>query len=149
LLDANGQSFEIAQHAILANQARVPTVADVIQEHIDLLVRPSSGTTRTYQVMLDLHARNVIGHIPVDKLDYSRVMHWVKSMRTKGRSPKTIHNVHGLISAAMNTAGMLGYIPATLLVHPRNPCRGVQLPPIEKAEDEAMFLTHAEFSLIM
>jgi integrase len=37
---------------------------------------------------------------------------------------------------------MLGYIS-------RNPCRGVQLPPIEKAEDEAMFLTHAEFSLIM
>lgn len=125
LLDANGQSFEIAQHAILTNQARVPTVADVIQEHIDLLVRPSSGTTRTYQVMLDLHVRNVIGHIPVDKLDYRHIMHWVKSMRTKGRSPKTIHNVHGLISAAMNTAEMLGYIP-------RNPCRGVQLPPIEK-----------------
>lgn len=142
LLDANGQSFEIAQHAILTNQARVPTVADVIQEHIDLLVRPSSGTTRTYQVMLDLHVRNVIGHIPVDKLDYRHIMHWVKSMRAKGRSPKTIHNVHGLISAAMNTAEMLGYIP-------RNPCRGVQLPPIEKAEDEAMFLTHAEFSLIM
>lgn len=37
---------------------------------------------------------------------------------------------------------MLGYIT-------RNPCRGVQLPGIEKAEDEAMFLTHAEFSLIM
>ncbi|MFC9772544.1 MULTISPECIES: hypothetical protein [unclassified Pseudarthrobacter] len=44
LLDANGQSFEIAQHAILANEKRTPTVADVIQEHIDLLIRPSSGT---------------------------------------------------------------------------------------------------------
>lgn len=37
----------------------------------------------------------------------------------------------------MNTAEMLGYIT-------RNPCRGVQLPPIEKAEDEAMFLTHGK-----
>jgi hypothetical protein len=37
---------------------------------------------------------------------------------------------------------MLGYIT-------RNPCRGVQLPGIEKAEDKAMFLTHSEFSLIM
>ena len=142
LLDANGQSFEIAQHAILTNRARVPTVAEVIQEHIDLLIRPSSGTTRTYQVMLDLHIRNVIGHVPVDKLDYRHIAHWVKSMSVKGRSPKTIHNVHGLISAAMNTAEMLGYVP-------RNPCRGVQLPSVEKAEDEAMFLTHAEFSLIM
>lgn len=50
------------------NQARVPTVAKVIQEHIDLLIRPSSGTTRTYQTMLDLHVRSVIGHILVDKL---------------------------------------------------------------------------------
>ncbi|WP_307276606.1 hypothetical protein [Arthrobacter sp. W4I7] len=70
LLDANGQSFEIAQHAILSNEKRTPTVAEVIQEHIDLLIRPSSGTTKTYQTMLDLHVRNVIGHVPVDKLDY-------------------------------------------------------------------------------
>ena len=142
LLDANGQSFEIAQHAMLTNAKRTPTVAEVIQEHIDLLVRPSSGTTKTYQVMLDRHIRNVIGHVPVDKLDYRLLAHWVKSMAAKGLAPKTIHNIHGLISAAMNTAEMLGYIT-------RNPCRGVQLPPIEKAEDEAMFLTHAEFSLIM
>ncbi|BCW44726.1 hypothetical protein [Arthrobacter sp. StoSoilB5] len=32
LLDANGQSFEIAQHAILTNEKCVPTVAEVIQE---------------------------------------------------------------------------------------------------------------------
>ena len=113
LLDANGQSFEIAQHAILSNQKRTPTVAEVIQEHIDLLVRPSSGTTKTYQTMLDLHIRNVIGHVPVDKLDYRLIAHWVKSMMAKGRAPKTIQNVHGLISAAMNTAEMLGYIGTT------------------------------------
>lgn len=71
LLDANGQSFEIAQHAILSNEKRTPTVAEVIQEHIDLLIRPSSGTTKTYQTMLDLHIRNVIGHVPVDKLDWA------------------------------------------------------------------------------
>jgi integrase len=78
----------------------------------------------------------------VDRLDYRVIAHWVKAMMAKGKAPKTIYNIHGLISAAMNTAEMLGYIS-------RNPCRGVQLPGIEKAEDEAMFLTHAEFSLIM
>jgi hypothetical protein len=31
-------------------------------------------------------------------------------MMAKGKAPKTIHKVHGLISAAMNTAEMLGYI---------------------------------------
>jgi integrase len=142
LLDANGQSFEIAQHAILSNEARVPTVAEVVQEHINLLIRPSSGTTRTYQVMLDLHIRNIIGHIPVNKLDYRHLNHWAKSMMAKGKAPKTIHNVHGLISAAMNTAEMLQYIS-------KNPCRGVQLPTIDRAEDEAMFLTHAEYNMIL
>lgn len=142
LLDANGQSFEIAQSALLSNEARVPTVAEVVQEHIDLLIRPSSGTVKTYQVMLDRHVRDVIGHIPVDKLDYRHLNHWVKSMVKKGKAPKTIHNVHGLISAAMNTAEMLQYIQ-------RNPCRGVQLPNVDKAEDEAMFLTHAEFNMIL
>jgi hypothetical protein len=39
LLDANGQSFETAQHAILSNEKRTPTVAEVIQEHIDLPIR--------------------------------------------------------------------------------------------------------------
>ena len=55
LLDANGQSFEIAQHAILTNEKRLPTVAEVILEHIDLLVRASSGTVETHQTMLELH----------------------------------------------------------------------------------------------
>ncbi|WP_240721525.1 hypothetical protein [Pseudarthrobacter sp. NamE5] len=84
LLDANVQSFEVAQHAMLTNAKRPPTVAEVIQEHIDLLVRPSSGTTKTYQVMLDRHIRNDIGHVPVDKLDYRLIAHWVKAMGAKG-----------------------------------------------------------------
>ncbi|WP_175318401.1 hypothetical protein [Pseudarthrobacter sp. C4D7] len=46
LLDANGQSFEIAQHAILTNEKRPPTVAEVIQEHIDLLVRRAGPNPR-------------------------------------------------------------------------------------------------------
>jgi hypothetical protein len=74
--------------AILSNEARVPTVADVVQEHIDLLIRPSSGTTRTYQVTLDLHIRNIIGHLPVDKLDYRHLNHRAKSMMAKGKAPQ-------------------------------------------------------------
>ncbi|MBT2554942.1 site-specific integrase [Arthrobacter sp. ISL-5] len=142
LLDANKQSFEIAQHVMLKNQTKAPTVAAVIQEHIDLLVRPSVGTLHTYQTMLKLHIADVIGHIPVDKLDYRHLTYWIKTMQKKGRSPKTIKNNHGLIFAAMETAVMLRY-------RSDNPCRHVQLPSGEKAEDEARFLTHAEFGLIL
>ncbi|MDJ0320265.1 hypothetical protein [Pseudarthrobacter sp. PS3-L1] len=48
LLDANNQSFEIAQHAMVETQAHA--VAAVIQGDVDLLVlvRPSVGTVNTY-----------------------------------------------------------------------------------------------------
>ncbi|QCB98052.1 hypothetical protein E5206_14960 [Arthrobacter sp. PAMC25564] len=86
LLDANNQSFEIAQHAMIANQTKAPTVAAVIQEHIDLLVRPSVGTVHSYQTLLKLHIAGVIEHPPVDKLDYRHLTFWIKAMQTKGRS---------------------------------------------------------------
>ncbi|WP_426007383.1 hypothetical protein ACPFL9_10100 [Paenarthrobacter sp. NyZ202] len=85
LLDAIGQSVEIAQQALLDNRAVIPTVGEVIQEHNDLLVRPSRGTVKTYQTMLDLHVQKVIGHVPVDKLDYRMIAYWVNSMMAKGQ----------------------------------------------------------------
>ncbi|NVM97764.1 site-specific integrase [Arthrobacter sp. SDTb3-6] len=142
LLDANGQSFEIAQTALLENDKKKPTVAAVVQEHINLLTRPSAGTIHTYQTMLDLHIADVIGHIPVDKLDYRHLTQWIKDMQAKGASPKTIRNNHGLIFAAMKTAVRLQY-------RPDNPCLGVELPSDDKSDDDAQFLTHAEFGLIM
>ena len=35
---------------------------------------------------------------------YGHLNHWAKSRMAKGKAPKAIHNVHGLISAAVNTA---------------------------------------------
>ncbi|MGC0239489.1 tyrosine-type recombinase/integrase [Arthrobacter sp. SD76] len=92
--------------------------------------------------MLDLRIRNTIGHIPVDEFGYRDVMRWVKALSVDGVAPKSIKNIHGLLSAAMKTAELLGYIS-------RNPCRGVALPTVERAEDDALFLTHAEFSLLI
>ncbi|WP_246295569.1 tyrosine-type recombinase/integrase [Arthrobacter wenxiniae] len=142
LLDTNGQSFEIAQTALIENDKKKPTFTAVIQEHLILLTRPSVGTIHTYQTMLDLHIAGVIGHIPLDKLDYRHLTQWVKTMQSKGCSAKTIRNNHGLIFAAMKTAVRLQY-------RPDNPCIGVELPSDDKAEDEAQFLSHAEFAMIM
>jgi integrase len=47
----------------------------------------------------------------------------------------------GLVSASMKTAELLQYIS-------RNPCCSIPLPTVERTEDDAMFLTHAEFSLL-
>src|SRR5689334_11296667 len=95
---------EHAPDAAQRGKPGVPTVADVVQEHIDLLVRPSPGTIGTYQRILDLHIRNTIGHIPVDDFGYREIMQWVKGLIVEGIAPKSIHNMHGLLSSAMKTA---------------------------------------------
>lgn len=141
-INKHGQMAERAQLPPQRGQGSVPSVADVVQEHIDLLVRPSSGTTGTYQRILDLHIRKSIGHIPVDEFGYREVMRWIKGLTVEGVAPKSIHNMHGLLSAAMKTAELLGYVP-------RNPCRHVPLPSVERAEEEVMFLTHAEFTTLI
>jgi integrase len=74
-------------------------------------------------------------------LDLRHLTSWVRAMQDKQLSPKTIRNVHGLISSAMETAIRLGY-------RPDNPCRGVTLPTTEHAEDKEQFLTWDEWQLI-
>lgn len=73
-LNDNGQMQEPPPPADHLGTSGVPNVAEVVQEHIDLLVRPSPGTIRTYQRILDVHIRNTIGHIPVDEFGYREVM---------------------------------------------------------------------------
>ncbi|NHW48703.1 site-specific integrase [Paenarthrobacter sp. MSM-2-10-13] len=141
-LNDHGQSLIRALRAKQRRTITGPWVSEVVQEHIDLLVRPSSGTIRTYQRMLDLHIQGTIGRIPVKELGYRDVMLWLRTLSNKGMAPKTIHNIHGLLSAALQTAEKLQYIP-------RNPCRGVRLPPLERSDDTKKFLTHAEYQLVL
>ncbi len=63
-------------------------------------------------------------------------------MGDKGLSPKTIANVHGLLSAAMSTAMKLGY-------RTDNPCVGVELPKSVSTRDEMTVLTRDEFALLL
>jgi integrase len=139
-LNANGQSFEVAD-AVLASAQAQHTVASVVREHIDMLMKPGERTIRAYNHMLEDHIADTIGGIAVDEVGYRHLAHWVKTMQGKGLAPKTIRNVHGLISSAMNTAVRLKY-------RPDNPCLGVDLPSTEVAHDKEMFLTWAEWSLI-
>jgi hypothetical protein len=69
-LDDNGQLPAQTTPAFRPDKPGLPTVADVVQTHIDLLVHPSSGTIGTYQRILDLHIRDMIGQIPVAEFGY-------------------------------------------------------------------------------
>ena len=140
-LELNSNAWDIADAVIKAHEDGARTFADVVGEHIDLLVKPTSQTIRNYRYMLAEHIMHHLGGISVQELGPRHITAWVRAMQEKGLSPKTIRNVHGLISASMETAVRLGY-------RADNPCRGIDLPTTEHAEDKEQFLTWDEWQLI-
>lgn len=141
LLEANGHSYRIAE-AILDSAAESSrTVADVVQEHIDLLIKPGPQTIHNYRTMLDMHIKDSLGAAGVNAIDYRHVTEWIRGLQRKGLSPKTIRNVHTLLSSSMETAVRLKY-------RPDNPCRGVDLPPIPHRGNNMTVLTYGEFKTL-
>jgi integrase len=138
LLEANGHSYRIAEAAIDAAESRSRTVADVVQEHIDLLIKPGPQTIHNYRAMLEHHIKDSLGAAAVSSIDYRHITEWIRGLQRKGLSPKTIRNIHGLLSASMETAVRLKY-------RPDNPCRGVDLPASEHRGNSMTVLTYTEF----
>jgi len=140
-LELNSNSYNIAEAVVYAHTQNARTVSQVLTEHVDLLVKPTSQTIRNYRSMINDHINPHIGGVAVTALDIRHLTSWVRAMQDKQLAPKTIRNVHGLISAGLETAIRLGY-------RPDNPCRGVALPTTEHAEDKEQFLTWEEWQLI-
>jgi integrase len=88
--------------------------------------------------MLRCHIADGLGTLDATKVEYRDIVAWVKSMQAKGLAPKTIKNVHGLISASFNT-----------MVREKqradNPCKGISLPKSLATEETATFLTPDEW----
>ena len=101
-------------------------------------VRPSSHAT--YRGYLDNHIRPNIGDIPLNKLttldlqgfykkmlDGGRVERIESKKQPKGLSPKTVRNLHQVISSALKLAVQQKLIPS-------NPAEGCSLPRLEHRE---------------
>lgn len=138
---AGGHAIEAAR---IAEQVRElgPTVAEAVAEHIDLLTAVGPDTRSHYRNQLKAHIVPLLGAVPVSAVTFRHVAGWVQDMGNKGLAPKTIANVHGLLSASMSTAVRLGY-------RPDNPCSGVDLPKSQAIRDEITVLTREEFRLLL
>ncbi|MHB1740404.1 MAG: tyrosine-type recombinase/integrase [Actinomycetes bacterium] len=110
---AGGYAAEAARIAEAVRKPG-PTVLEAMTEHIDLLTGVGADTRSHYR----------------------------QQMTDKGLAPKTIANVHGLLSAAMTTATCLG-------CRTGNPCVGVELPKSVSTRDEMTVLTRDEFGLLL
>ena len=120
LIEATGGYAVEAARIAEAVRKPGPTVLEAISEHNELLNGVGADTRSHYRQQLATHIAPVIGSYPVSALTYRHVAGWVRAMTTKGLAPKTVANVHGLLSAAMTTATRLGY-------RTDNPYVGVEL----------------------
>jgi len=142
LLDANGQRLTLAVEVANAIRRGGPTVEDVVREHVDLLNRVGEDTRTGYRLRARDHITPHLGALPVRALTWQQVTLWIRELQKKGPSNKSIANVHGLLSAAMNTAVRLGY-------RAENPCAAVRLPRNQRAGDDMVVLEPEELDLIL
>lgn len=134
----------LAALAAPPDQAPPATVAEAVERHISLLTGVEPGTRASYRRVLARHIEpHRLGSRLAATATRADVAAWVTWLHEdKGLSGKTIANVHGLLSAAMNTAVGEG-------VRGDNPCRGMRLPRTSHTEQEMVFLTGEEFARLL
>ncbi len=119
-----------------------PTIAALVREHIDLLTGIGPNARASHGRYLKHHIGPLLGTAPVSSIGYREVAGFIRGLSAKGLSPKTIANIHGLLSASMTTAVRLAY-------RTDNPCVGVSLPKSQLTHDEMTVLTRDEFALLL
>ena len=141
LLDANGQSFSVAQRLYDESDLEGPTVAEAIEQHIEQLVDVTPYTIKRYRGALRNHFNGPLGSLKVKGLKNADIVAWIKWMQGRGKSPKTISDKHGLLSAALLTQVRAGTID-------RNPCDGVRLPKKRRVGDDGDDIDMEDFRAI-
>ncbi len=144
--------------AIRAGQYTVRQWMDVWSENCaKIKVRPSSR--KTYRGYIDNHIKPSIGKILLEKLTSLELQKFYKKLletgrvdrleskhQAKGLSPKTVRNIHQIISSAMNLAReqkLISTNPAEGCALPRLEYREMQTLPVEQLQS---FLREAKDS---
>ncbi|WP_426734321.1 tyrosine-type recombinase/integrase [Glutamicibacter sp. 2E12] len=139
LLNANGQSFKLANQAVLESQSQSPTVNTVIEGYLGDLTGIESATKRDYERMWKNHIHNSIGAKKIEFVDKAAVIKWFEAIN---RSPKTKKNVHAVLSSAFKWAIEEGHMK-------ENPAVGVSSPRGSMRPREAVFLSREEVDQII
>jgi integrase len=141
LLDANGNDITAATQVMAAIRANVPTIAEVIEQHITALTGVERRTREDYRRMAANHITPHLGTIPITALDRLRCREWINQLVDDGMSAKTLRNHHALLSAALT------WVNQETGWRPDNPAKGLALPDYHPAE--MVFLTSAEVDLLL
>lgn len=139
LLDANGQSFTLANKAMAESRSSAPTVASMITDYLDEKTGIEPGTKRTYQVMLRRHIAPALGGRKLDSLERKDIVKWFDGINL---SPKSKKNIHAFLSTTFTWAVEQGLMS-------ENPARGISSPKSSLAVRRATFLTKPQFDILL
>jgi hypothetical protein len=100
-----------------------PLFCDYAEKTINARQKADQRTKDDYKRILENHINPVIGNVPVDRIDRFQVSAVSDRLAAAGRSPKTVSNVHALMSSILSDA-------VTDRIIDRNPAVGAmpQLP---------------------
>jgi integrase len=112
---------------------------------VDRDTRPT--TADTYRRLVRKHVLPYLGGAVLQALDEEAVANWIDELRAAGLSPKSVRNIHGVLSSALSVA----MSPSLRLVN-RNVAKGADnLPDVPKrrnrawtAEQLQRFLAHVD-----
>lgn len=118
----------------------VLTVDRMVAQHIAGLSGIEARTIADYERDARLHISPELGQLPAVALaDREVTAAWVRTLQ-ETLSPKTIANIHALLSAACATAMDAGRLPS-------NPVRGLRLP--RGIPEEMVFLTQGQVAELL
>ena len=141
VIEANGNSLNAVERFYEKTMADGPTVVELIERHIKHVTRAGEYQVKRYGDYLRLHiAPAELGRYKAKAVTRNDMRAWIKWMEARGKAPKTISNVFGLISSAFINAADDGLV--TL-----NPCNRVHLPKKHEAGDDGE-MTPADFLAI-
>lgn len=138
LLDANGQSFTLANKAVAEMKSTSPTLNSVMEKYLDQLTGIESGTKAIYKNMWANHIRGTLGKTKLEFLDRVTIIKWFEDI---DRAPKTKKNVHALLSSCLAWAVGQGLLT-------KNTAAGISSPKGSLRPREAVFLNRAEVDMI-
>ena len=118
----------------------VLTLGKHLTSHIEQLTGVTDGTKSGYRAYV-ANSMDELLDLPISLLNRGHVALWVNRLSAQGFSGKTIANIHGFLSSAMNAA-----VTEKLAV--ANPCRGMRLPRTDHTDTEMVFLTRDEFGAL-
>lgn len=141
LVDAAGQRFPEGwvPGRGFAQAPSTPTLAEWFDRDMDARSGANNRTQLDYRRDFATHVPPWLASRPIDRIGREDVGKWLTALQ-RTLAPKTVHNLHGMVSSVMKNAQADGLVRI-------NPFAG-RSKPVRVKREEMVFLTPAEFATL-